>query len=96
MLSEYEQETFKAIERELNRSDESPSRQPAIASAAEPCSSTAWWGIAAMFATVMCLGAGSTGAAAACGTASFVAVARELRSWPRPKSGRCDDRSRLT
>ena len=89
MLSEYEQETFKAIERELNRSDESPS---AIASAAEPYSSTVWWGIAAMFATLVCLGAGSTGAAAACGTASFVAMARELGSWPRP--GRYDNRSR--
>ena len=94
MLSEYEQETFKAIERELNRSDESPSRQPAIASAAEPYSSTAWWGIAAMLATLMCLGAGSTGAAAACGTASLVAMARELGSWPRPTPGPCDELSR--
>jgi hypothetical protein len=94
MLSEYEQETFKAIERELDRSSESPSRQPAIASAAEACSSTVWWGIAAMFATLMCLGAGSTGAATACGTASLVAMARELASWPKPTPRRCGDGSR--
>ena len=94
MLSEYEQETFKAIERGFNRSGESPIRQTAIASATESFSSTVWWGIAAMFATLVCLGAGSTGAAAACGTASFVAMARELGSWSRPRPGRCDDRSR--
>ena len=94
MLSEYKQGTFQAIEREFNRRGESPLRQAAIALAGEPYSSTVWWGIAAMFATLVCLGAGSAGVAAACGTASLIAMARELRSWPRPTPGCCDDRSR--
>lgn len=86
MLSAYEQETLKAIERELSPSDGEP--RSAALSSAEPYSAMVWWGIAAMFATLVSLGAGSTGAAAACGTASVVAVAREFGSWPRPTPGR--------